>query len=485
MDLQISLAVELKDKVLLHLGDIEAKFKRQINNNDEISDSPTKKRRIEAPTMDAYILCFEKVFERLAPMQRMLFFFMSDIPWCLDNKISLFSFQWLVGEFTNRHDKSLITNGDMVGIVAAQSCSERFTQTTLNQFHSTGMKKSAVTGMKRIKEILNGVKFLEIPTLGPLDLDNPEELFARTFSYYSDEHGIVYMPSLVDVEKYSPFLIFFKLNNKADAKYFEDIKNSFFEDDTVYVKSSKNNEMSEIRRTYRKITISHASGIPKCIDYDPEDKVLMFEPKTCMFKACKDAAGIVFNSCPSVDLLKMSSNDIYYIQETYGISAAETFIKNELIRTLGNEGININERHINLIASNMTSGGKIMPNTFGGVSIDDSVILKATFQESTKTFANAAANGLSDNIRDVSSQILLGVKPSVGTSLAYVYNEVGPIVETVPQESCPSPEYAEITDDEEEPHNNDYSGEYVPSSPCYAPASPYYPDEIIQPDIQI
>ena len=55
-----------------------------------------------------------------------------------------------------------IPNGDMVGIVAAQSISERFTQTTLNSFHIAGTKREAAQmGIKRVVELLDVLKLIK------------------------------------------------------------------------------------------------------------------------------------------------------------------------------------------------------------------------------------------------------------------------------------------------------------------------------------
>jgi DNA-directed RNA polymerase subunit A" len=365
-------------------------------------------------------------------------------------------------------------------------------------FHLAGTKKSAVTGIERINQLLNGTKSLDVPVLGPVIGDNCDMLVERNLEDYCYESGVVYKPT--EDEKWSNFQIVLKLNNVSS---WESIikehmpvsikRDSIIKDDEVYIKFTSKNELSDIKATYAKLINTQVSGIKSCIEYDKEDKLLIFAPKTPLVKTRlvdKSMHSVIDNStilkhCPNVDLTKMFSNDIYYIQTTFGIAAAESFIFEELKRTLGNEGININPAHISLMASNMTVSGCIMPNTFSGVNLEDSVILKATFQESTKTFANAAFNNFTDNIKDVSSQIMVGTQPRIGTQrVGCYYKEVGEIVERdrpdSPEYAPLSPEYAELPED----YGKD---EYVPNSPVYMPASPVYfvDGEFPEPEIDI
>ena len=511
-DIHVQLARELKDRTVLYTQDIEEKYKRATHDHDAGDESPTKRRKIDSPTADEYlkVLFDDSDFFGMieSPIARMTIYFAADIPWALDNAMSLDVFKEFVSELLLRSQKALITNGDPVGIVAAQSASERFTQTTLNTFHLAGTKKSAVTGgIERIKQLLGGTKSLKVPILGPIITkpgSDPTMLIERSLDDYCDASGVMYKP--LDDEKYSNFCIFLKLKNDwAWRNIIRDKLSPSFrrdsyvdpDDGAIYIKFTSKHTMDDIKIAYAKLIRSQMSGLKSCIEYDEEDKVLIFAPKTPLVKTRlvdKSMHSIIDNAlilenCPDVDLTKMFSNDIYYIQTTLGIAAAESFIFEELKRTLGSEGININPAHINLMAANMTVAGSITPNTFAGVELEDSVILKATFQESTKTFANAAFNNFTDHINDVSAQIMVGMQPRIGTQrVGCFYKEVGEVVEKQPTGYAPaspeyapaSPEYAELPDDYDQ-------DAYVPSSPVYAPSSPvYYVDgKLAEPEIDI
>ena len=62
--------------------------------------------------------------------------------------------------------QSLVTPGEMIGCVAAQSIGEPATQMTLNTFHYAGVRAQNVTlGVPRLREIINVAKKIKTPSL--------------------------------------------------------------------------------------------------------------------------------------------------------------------------------------------------------------------------------------------------------------------------------------------------------------------------------
>lgn len=375
-------------------------------------------------------------------------------------------------------------------------------------FHAAGSKSSAVVGFKRIMEILDATRSLRVPVLGPIEPSpNIGILFEKSLFEYGSETGIVWRPDLAEEHRTSKraqpsnsFHLYVKLEKETDwYDYIEPSpylpqtikKRMFMVEGTVFISFPASFEYHEIIASRGSILTKMVYGIPGCQKYNEEEKLLIFKSKSPLtnVRLMDDLPVSIVNNdmilkaCPNVDLLSLCSNDIYYIQATLGVAAAESFLTMELKKTLASEGINLNERHLNLITANMTVTGGIKPNKFGGVDIDDSVILKATFQEGTTTFSNAAATGMVDKLSGVSSQILMGIKPKIGTSTVSVFNipNVGPVKERDPDVYMPSPEYAPMSpgyaSPEYAPASPEYehlSPVYQPSSPAYRPASPEY-----------
>lgn len=76
------------------------------------------------------------------------------------------AFYWLVGEIETRFLKSLVSPGESVGAIAAQSIGEPTTQMTLNTFHHAGVSAKNVTlGVPRLTELINVARKVLFHTL--------------------------------------------------------------------------------------------------------------------------------------------------------------------------------------------------------------------------------------------------------------------------------------------------------------------------------
>mmetsp|Transcript_11263 Transcript_11263/g.27718 ORF Transcript_11263/g.27718 Transcript_11263/m.27718 type:complete len:1352 (-) Transcript_11263:591-4646(-) len=79
-------------------------------------------------------------------------------------KMSMKNLLILLKKFKKQFLKSLITPGECVGVLAAQSIGEPTTQMTLNTFHFAGVAEKDVTvGVPRFNEIINCSKSIKVP----------------------------------------------------------------------------------------------------------------------------------------------------------------------------------------------------------------------------------------------------------------------------------------------------------------------------------
>ena len=76
------------------------------------------------------------------------------------------SFNYVCNEIKYQFIKSIVSPGEMVGCIAAQSIGEPATQMTLNTFHLAGVSSANITlGIPRLKEILNLNKKMQTPSM--------------------------------------------------------------------------------------------------------------------------------------------------------------------------------------------------------------------------------------------------------------------------------------------------------------------------------
>lgn len=423
--------------------------------------------------------------------------------------LSADAFRSMIRDMILQFEKVKIEPGTMVGIQAAQSVGESMTQASLNTFHLAGAKRSMTTGITRLKELLNCTSQVPVPYFSNVNCRDPGALIEKR------------MKDIVVINKESP-VVWDTHEDKVADYMMSDVAPPVPTTPTPTPTTPRNTPCRwQIRFTLKDPSwwpkIQRCAGIPEIVRStlrcDPEDNTRVyteFPYKTTKHDLFKRIAAIMdyhiegvpganeadgntlflqryhraptlgdFHSmCPDLDLTKLRTNNIPFIYSTFGIEAVREYLVKEIKRVLGDEGIHVNDRHIMLIVDNMTYNGYPQANLYSAVNLQENAIMKATFQQHTETFASAAAGNVRDELKDVSSQVLMGKLPGVGAyganSNVIQYEEVGEIVEREVGPAPPSPEYAPL----EEPHEDNYhvpdgqSPEYQPSSPVYCPSSP-------------
>lgn len=82
------------------------------------------------------------------------------------HRLDKMAFHHVIGELDRKWRRSMVSPGEMVGVLAAQSIGEPATQMTLNTFHFTGIASKNVTlGVPRLKEILNVASNIKTPSM--------------------------------------------------------------------------------------------------------------------------------------------------------------------------------------------------------------------------------------------------------------------------------------------------------------------------------
>ncbi|KXT17255.1 hypothetical protein AC579_5803 [Pseudocercospora musae] len=83
-----------------------------------------------------------------------------------EDKLSKLALDNILGDIENRFLRALVSPGEMVGVLAAQSIGEPATQMTLNTFHLAGVTaKTTTKGVPRLKEILNVADNIKTPNM--------------------------------------------------------------------------------------------------------------------------------------------------------------------------------------------------------------------------------------------------------------------------------------------------------------------------------
>ena len=134
---------------------------------------------------------------------------------------------------------------------------------------------------------------------------------------------------------------------------------------------------------------------------------------------------------------KVFSNDVHDVSNVFGIEAARQTIINEINKVIESQGLDINERHLKLIADAMTSAGVVKGVTRMGIISDKaSILARATFETPDKQFINATIQGGRDELKSVIENILLNQAIPVGTGLPGLLVRVtGPLAKKTAKEN--------------------------------------------------
>ena len=120
-----------------------------------------------------------------------------------------------------------------------------------------------------------------------------------------------------------------------------------------------------------------------------------------------------------VDYTRTLSNDVIEMNDILGIEAARNTIVKELIDVIEGSGQSLNNRHIYLLAENMTNKGFLMSVDRRGMNASDKgPLAKCSFEETPGMLIRSSLFGDYDNLEGVSANIMVGQVPKCGTGIS-------------------------------------------------------------------
>jgi len=130
---------------------------------------------------------------------------------------------------------------------------------------------------------------------------------------------------------------------------------------------------------------------------------------------------------PMVDRSRTVTNSIQEICDVLGIEAARNSIIKEAHHTLSEQGLNVDIRHIMLVADLMTNDGDVRAIGRHGISgKKSSVLARAAFEITSAHLLHAAIVGEVDNLDGVAENIIVGQPVTLGTgAVKLVYTPKG------------------------------------------------------------
>jgi DNA-directed RNA polymerase II subunit RPB1 len=131
-------------------------------------------------------------------------------------------------------------------------------------------------------------------------------------------------------------------------------------------------------------------------------------------------------SHPSVDARRTISNDVVEVFEVLGIEASRALLLSEIRAVMEPYGLDVNYRHLAILADIMTHRGFLQSITRHGINrVDRGALAKSSFEETVDILLEAATFGELDDFRNsVSENIMMGQMCNFGTgSFGVLLNE--------------------------------------------------------------
>jgi len=310
--------------------------------------------------------------------------------------------------------------------VAAQSIGEPGTQMTLRTFHYAGVAEMNVTlGLPRLIEIVDARSQPSTPTMSIYLKEGVRE----------DEEKVkevakkIESTTIIDVADIITSVADMSLTIVPDAKKMEgrgvkieDIVEALsklkayklnveVEEDRIKIKlpEASYKKLYLLGESIKTLTLRGIKGISRAIVRKSQDG-----NEWVIYTQGSNLAEVL--GIEEVDGKRTRTNNIIEIANVLGIEAARNAIIEEAINTLEQQGLNVDIRHIMLVADTMTYNGTVEAIGRHGIAGEkESVLARAAFEITSKHLLTAGVLGEVDHLRGVAENIIVGQPVTLGT----------------------------------------------------------------------
>jgi DNA-directed RNA polymerase subunit A" len=332
----------------------------------------------------------------------------------------------IISRVQSRFEEVQVDAGEAVGTVAAQSIGEPGTQMTLNTFHYAGVSELNVTlGLPRMIEIVDARREPSTPIMNVYLKED----------YAKDEEAAS------KVARSMAKVVLDDITRKWDVDLFEN---------TMTIELDKA-RMTELDMTPEEIADA-TKGITKVASVEHENNVLTYSFKDVKLKdirrvterirkkrlrGLKNISRAVVRRegtewmiqtegsnltdvlvIPEVDFTRTTTNSIVEIEEVLGLEAARQAIVDEMVQTLQKGGLDVDLRHVMLVADMMSCDGRVKQIGRHGVSGSKvSVLARASFEITTKHLLESSARGDADKLEGIIENVIIGQPIPLGTGM--------------------------------------------------------------------
>ena len=421
-----------------------AKPKAKEATSTKKTSAMTTTEKATSSTIEKYM---EKRFEKMRDERRLPPRVMDELVTKVSSlDITKKEFDDICDNVVDSYERSLVEPGEAVGTVAAQSIGEPGTQMTIRTFHYAGVAELSVTqGLPRLIEIVDARNNPSTPTM-KIYLDN------EIASDRNDARRIARDIEMVLVESVASNVSIDLLRQAIDIRLDPELmddkglttetvataidekikgKGEVEPGDNVIFVYPANDTLAELQRLSEKIREVRVKGINDVthvvVRKEPEGYVLYTEGSNL-----QDALEV-----EGVNPHKIYTNNLREIYQVLGIEATRNAIIQEAMNVLNEQGMDVDVRHIILVADMMTADGNIRQIGRHGISgSKNSALARAAFEVTIKHLLGAGIAGTKDPLRGITENVILGQLIPLGTgSIDLLMNPNAPAPKTKKKKS--------------------------------------------------
>jgi len=329
------------------------------------------------------------------------------------------------------YKRALVEPGEAIGIVAAQSIGEPGTQMTLRTFHYAGVREQNVTlGLPRLIEIVDARREPSTPIMTiylekeySRDREKATEV-ARHILYSTVQDVAEALYVNPDTGGAIVKLDLKKVRERGVTM--DDITRTLnvpkyslrVQDNTILVESKK---QPQAKKLLEQLSYHHVIGVPgirRVLVTEEEGEWVIRTDGSNLAKVLE---------VTGIDPTRTTTNNIHEILKTLGVEAARNALIAEAAGVLEEQGLDVDLRHIMLVADIMSATGNIRQIGRHGVSGGKaSVLARAAFEITVPNIVDAAVKGESDLLKGVTENVIVGQAIPIGTGLVDIYMSAVP-----------------------------------------------------------
>lgn len=329
--------------------------------------------------------------------------------------------QRLEAEVMRAYNNSRFEPGDVIGIIAAQSISEPATQMTMRTYHFAGTAGIRVTyGLPRLIEIFDAKKDPETPmmTIYMKGEHNSAES-ARRFAENIVEKHVDDIVSRVSLNL-SDSSIEMELSDKkrtstvigAINETMKELASAKMRGEKIAVVAKGEVDVKELNKIKEKVLGIHIGGVK-----DISNAVVRKDGEDWVINTIGSNLETVL-SIKEADGRRTATNDIHETASVLGIEAARNIIINESLKTMQEQGLNVNIRHIMLVGDIMTFAGDVRSiGRYGVAGAKTSILARAAFEETIKHLVKASIRKETDSFQGIFENVMIGQVIPSGTGM--------------------------------------------------------------------